>query len=360
MDSPYADLPARNFWRPSVSDLNPVDWRGLYLKRFDIEPEARIAAAGSCFAQHIGRQLRQRGFNFLDLERPPTLLAPERHADFGYGLYSARYGNIYSARQLLQLFQQAFRQWTPQEGAWMKNGRFHDPFRPSIEPNGFASNEELYVLRKRSHLPAVRDVFLQCDVFVFTLGLTEAWVSTLDGAVFPVCPGVIAGTFDPALHRFHNFGFAEVHADMTAFIQAARSVNPTMKLLLTVSPVPLTATASNQHVLTATTYSKSVLRAVAGALVEEHEFVDYFPSYEIVTAPAMRGMLYAPDMRNVTAAGVDLVMSHFFSEHPAPESATAASEAEALSAMRAAASFEADVEALGAVCDEEKLDPLHT
>ena len=36
----------------------------------------------------------------------------------------------------------------------------------------------------------VREVFETCDVFVFTLGLTEGWVSTLDGAVYPLAPGV--------------------------------------------------------------------------------------------------------------------------------------------------------------------------
>ena len=39
---------------------------------------------------------------------------------------------------------------------------------------------------------------------------------------------------------------------------------PKLRILLTVSPVPLTATAGDDHVLLATTYSKSVLRAGRG------------------------------------------------------------------------------------------------
>ena len=34
--------------------------------------------------------------------------------------------------------------------------------------------------------------FRDLDVFVFTLGLTEAWVAKADGAVFPLAPGVVS------------------------------------------------------------------------------------------------------------------------------------------------------------------------
>ena len=363
MASPYADLPRRSFWRPSVAELNPFEWRDLYIKRFPIAPDAKIATAGSCFAQHIGRQLRLRGFNYLDAEPPPPSLPAHRHADFGYGLFSARYGNIYTARQLLQLHREAFYRFRPEERTWAKDGRVYDPFRPNVEPDGFVSADELRALRKHVHLPAVREVFLNCDVFIFTLGLTEAWISKRDGAVFPTCPGTIAGEFDPALHEFHNFGFAEIHSDMVAFIEAARAANPDMKLLLTVSPVPLTATASDQHVLSATTYSKSVLRAVAGALYQDYDFVDYFPSYEIVTAPAMRGELYQPDMRNVTARGVDHVMSHFFAQHPPPVAEAPGKGARpdpvAARQERMAREVQADAAEFRAVCEDEKLDAVH-
>ncbi|MGK3891080.1 hypothetical protein, partial [Enterococcus faecium] len=80
----------------------------------------------------------------------------------------------------------------PAEPAWQRpDGRWADPFRPSIEPEGFATIEDLEADR-RAHLAAVREMFAGLDVFVFTLGLTEAWVSRVDGAVFPIAPGVIA------------------------------------------------------------------------------------------------------------------------------------------------------------------------
>ena len=197
---------------------------------------------------------------------------------------------------------------------WHGDGRYFDPHRPTVEPNGFVSPEELEASR-HSHYAAVRRVFQESDLFIFTLGLTEAWVSERDGTVYPLCPGTVAGTFDPASHKFRNFTFNETLEDMQQVISAARTMNPDLHFLLTVSPVPLTATASGEHVLVATTYSKSVLRAVAGELMSRHSFIDYFPSYELIASAPVRGMLYDPNLRSVTNLGVDLVMRHFFGQH---------------------------------------------
>ena len=70
-------------------------------------------------------------------------------------------------------------------------------------------------------------------------------------------------------------------------------------ILLTVSPVPLTATASGSHVLVSSTYSKSVLRAVAGDLCSECKHIDYFPSYEIITNPRLHSSAFANNLRSV-------------------------------------------------------------
>jgi hypothetical protein len=75
--------------------------------------------------------------------------------------------------------------------------------------------------------------------------------------------------------------------------------------------VPLTATATGGHALTANTYSKSVLRAVAGQLAQEHQQIDYFPAYEIITGVPFRGAFFEPNLREVTPEGVEFVMRRF-------------------------------------------------
>lgn len=312
MDHPYRNLPKRAFWQTSIAELSPFEVFEIYKPRFPIDSETRITVAGSCFAQYIGRQFKRRGYKFLDVEQAPPMLPTNRFQELGYDIYSARYGNIYTARQLIQLFQRANGTFRPKEPIWMKEGRYYDPFRPNIQKNGFVTEEE--AIRDRDfHLDATESLLKNTDLFVFTFGLTESWLCTSDEAVLPTCPGILAGTYDSEKYVFHNFSFSEVLDDTEAFIKLARNYNADMRFLFTVSPVPLTATASGDHVLTATLYSKSVLRVVCGTLTERYDFVDYFPSYELIATHPTRGVFFKPNLREVSNFGVEYVMKTFFS-----------------------------------------------
>ena len=225
----------------------------------------------------------------MDVEPPPSGLPAALHGRFGYSLYSARYGNIYTTRQLLQLAQEALGLFSPAEPVWERDGRFYDSLRPSVEPDGLSSVDEV-IAHRQAHLAHVRKMIETMDVFIFTLGLTECWVLRGQGQAFPTVPGSLAGQFDPQKYEFKNFRFSEIREDLLQFrdlVHVAQG-NKNLKVLLTVSPVPLTATASDKHVLQATVYSKSVLRAVAGELEAECADIDYFPSFEIVTNPWSR------------------------------------------------------------------------
>ncbi len=155
-------------------------------------------------------------------------------------------------------------------------------------------------------------MFEELDIFVFTLGLTEAWRSTGDGAVFPIAPGVAGGVFNPERFEFVNFGAAEIVQDLKEFLAKLLGVNAHARVILTVSPVPLIATYEARHVLVSTTYSKSVLRVAAEELARSSRNVTYFPSYEIIVGNFNRGRYFAPDLRSVTPAGVQHVMRMFF------------------------------------------------
>ncbi|PSL20201.1 GSCFA domain-containing protein [Shimia abyssi] len=328
MTSFYSDLEERAFWKTGVADKSALALADLYRKKWDIQPDWKIGTAGSCFAQHIARHMRQNGYSVLDVEPAPMGLAPELHQSFGFGMYSGRYGNLYTTRQFRQLIASAFDKDPEPYLIWEKGGRFFDVMRPNIEPAGFESREEA-VLARDYHLERLRELFLTADVFVFTMGLTEAWVHRESGRVVPLAPGVVAGEDVADEYVFENFSLEDVVSEFRAAMDLLRSVRrgQDMRFLLTVSPVPLTATATGQHVLAASTYSKAVLRTAAGQLCESHDTVDYFPSFEIITNPAARGTFFAPNLRSVLKEGVDVVMKTFFAAHP-PQITELGTEAE--------------------------------
>ena len=316
-ENPYSNLPKSAFWRTGVAQENPFIIENIYKKKFNISPKARIATAGSCFAQHISRHLKNNGYNVLDVEPPPKNLPEKLHQKFGYSMYSARYGNIYTVRQLLQLAQEASGEWTPQNYIWKKNEKFYDAMRPAVEPEGLDSAEEV-VEHRQFHISRVKKLFQKLDVFIFTLGLTEMWIHKESGTVYPTAPGTLAGHFDDSTYEFRNADFLSIKNDFKLFkkslnkIRKGRSYN----LILTVSPVPLTATASGEHVLSSTAYSKSTLRSVAGYLTKDKPYNDYFPSYEIVNNPRLHSTAFSDNLRSVRDETVEMVMRNFFLEHP--------------------------------------------
>jgi hypothetical protein len=89
-------------------------------------------------AQRVAQALRAAGFRYYVTEEAPPGTAPAEAAARGFGTYSARYGNLYYTRQLVQLFDRAYGTFQPELTAWRRaDGRFVDPFRPTIEPEGF-------------------------------------------------------------------------------------------------------------------------------------------------------------------------------------------------------------------------------
>src|SRR5690606_21209289 len=111
-------------------------------------------------------RLARIGFNYFVTEQGGELATQERKR-LNFGVFSARFGNLYTTRQLLQLFQESFDGRVPAEAVWRRDdGRFVDALRPQIHPDG--SSDEVSVVEARAaHLRCVRRMFEDCEVFVF-------------------------------------------------------------------------------------------------------------------------------------------------------------------------------------------------
>lgn len=348
---PYQTFPPAQFWKnaASASELALVDFD--FGKKFSFKASDGFGTAGSCFAQHFGRKLIERGGRVLFAETRHPLL-PENYGH-GYEVFSARYGNIYTTRQLLELLLQAAGLRAPIfDFGQRHDGRVVDMLRPRAVPAGFASEAEAEADR-RYHLLAVQHLLRTLDVFVFTLGLTESWENAAYGYCYPIVPGAEAGQFNGHVHKFVNYSVAQVTADLDAICGIVRALNPHAKVMFTVSPVSLVATAEPRSVVVSTVASKSILRAAVDEVVRRFDYVDYFPSYEIITSPLTRGRFWERNCRDVTAEGVQTVMQVFFRSRfeqggvaaPAPAAEVKAQDAES----EILALLEAD-------CDEVILD----
>ena len=153
---------------------------------------------------------------------------------------------------------------------------------------------------------------------------------------------------------FHNLTVDEVVADMAAFVTRLRAINPAARIILTVSPVPLAATALDRHVAVSTSYSKAVLRVACEALCARFAGLAYFPSYEVITSSATGGGYLAADRRSVLESGVEHVMRLFFAH--ATDAATEAPRPAVVKREDGRAFLSEMTTLVGVLCEEELLD----
>ena len=309
--TPYSESPARAYWRQSVADRSVFDIAEVWTPKYPLGEGDIFATYGSCFAQHFSKALRGSGLMWIDAEPAPSYASKQLCRDFNYGVFSSRTQNIYTPTMLLQWLRMSVSKTYQDYEVWAQDGRYYDPLRPSLEPNGFASKSEVISARERTCKSLILSV-KQSTTFVFTLGLTERWLNTSTDMEYAQCPGVHVGLFNEAEHSPDNLQLPDLLSAMSTSFRVLRTLNPDLKVLLTVSPVPLAATFQDKHILVATVEAKSVLRTAASLCCQKYSYVDYFPSYELISSFPVRGVFYEPDLRTVNSQGVGFVMDIFF------------------------------------------------
>src|SRR6266568_9388137 len=183
-------------------------------------------------------------------------------------------------------------------------------FDPHITPTlELAGLQE--TLDRRAMLQTVSKRIANCRAVIITLGLVEVWRDCEVDVYTNSTPARSVLKTQPKRYEFHVTSFAQNWANLEAIhALLTRYCHPEVRIVITVSPVPLMATFSKMDVVVANTYGKSLLRAVAQEWAATHVNVDYFPSYEIVQN-STRAAVWERDLRHVTGAGVQQIMELF-------------------------------------------------
>lgn len=311
--NPYQNLPDTRFWSSGVKlPVNAQKLLAINPLLNSLSENDSIVSGGSCFAQYIGQELTSRSFNYLR-----SNLSDDRIESFGLG-------NIYSIAQFKQWleFSLGLREWD--DACLIEvDDQWFDLLLP--HRNALSSQQEL-----SEHRVAIKDEILsylkEANILIFTIGLTETW-KNLKGDIYPTCPGTLIGEFDESQHKFHNCTFDEILADLEVVESLLADINSELRVVYTVSPVPLTATASDSHVLLATTYSKSVIRAALGQYCTHSKHASYFPSYELISHHTETDWRFDINLRSISESGVRYVMGHAFAENEMLPNARVNSEA---------------------------------
>jgi len=304
----------RTFTWPNNPKLLATDWN-LYADVFEadfmvepcrfITPETPIVSAGSCFAANISRQLQGWGYNYLVEmgNKPSREPGPDGKIEWEkFETDPAKCGPIYNSATMRQMVERAFGEWKP-EKLVLGTDPFIDPFRGTPNYKDEAGFHKDY----EDHSAALNRAMSKAEVFILTLGMTEAWYFAHNGSFTYASPRAT----DRTLLRCVNLTVEQNVAELERLLEVYVRHNPKIKIILTVSPVPINKTfRRDQHVVVANALSKSTLRVASEIFASRHpDNVYYFPAYELVTVGTKEP--WEIDQRHVSNTAVERVMRQF-------------------------------------------------
>lgn len=275
--------------------------------KFLIDPEKPVFTIGSCFARNVESSLIESGFNVVTAG-----LKLEQSLYTSVHTLPNAVLNVYNTHSIENRIR-AFLgdEETLQGGLYaLDGGLFWDALATHTRPNEVAIIEQT-----RQQLKTTIGQIKACGTVIITLGLNEVWFDLETGTHLNQAPPVQVLKHYPK--RF-AVDFPDVRSNVASLERLfglIHEANPNdVRIILTVSPVPLGETFLEDDVIVANMQSKSVLRVAAREISERFDFVDYFPSYEMVmTSP--HHLVWEDDSAHVRREAVQQVVSRFISSY---------------------------------------------
>lgn len=233
---------------------------------FEIEPvrekftnETKWMTIGSCFSEVIGNRLKE---NKVSVEVNP-------------------FGTLFNPMSIFKLLKPNYapdaRLFVVQQERY-----FHYDFHSQFSANNETQLDEILSVK----LEEVQNQLKSVDILIITFGTAFVYQLKTVPTYLANCHKMPASLFEKSLLSVKDIckGFASVYDSL-------KTVNPNLRILLTVSPVRHTKDGIPENQV-----SKSILRAACHYLVTDFSDVSYFPSYEIMMDDLRDYRFYKADM----------------------------------------------------------------
>lgn len=275
--------------------------------KFTVAPSDKIFTIGSCFARNIEAELRERQIEVITARHtlPDTLYELS-----GIG---ARNGalNAYTPHSMLDTLRLIEREDARTAGVLRMGDEQMDMVTSGLRTlnDDEARQVRAMTLDTYADLP-------EAGLVIITLGYTETWWDNQDRMFVNRSP---AGSLKTVKHAdrysFINVTAPQVIEALNEIIAIIRKrTSGRAKIIFTVSPVPLHGTFTDRDVVSANAYSKATLLSAAVTAVQDHDDVDYFPSYELVTM-ANPASTWEADGMHVERSAIAKVMDSFLGSY---------------------------------------------
>ncbi|MBB4312552.1 GSCFA domain-containing protein [Roseospira marina] len=253
-----------------------------------IDRETRLVTIGSCFSAHVAQALGRAGLSVTNYEMSERIFSTFALREFLDGLIA---------------------------------GKVSEDLIDDVPEN-------------RANIQGIRDQLEAGATVIVTLGLAACWFEVgTDRLVHTIMPKhgrdmVRLGGADYLAKQLRRFEMRlttvqENAENLRTVIRTIQALNPDNQIVLTVSPVPLQLSYTDQPMLTSDFHSKATLRmAVSEIEAEAPPKVYYYPSFEIVrwAAPHLPFDLWGSpqtdgDPRHIDPGMIELVIKAFLTNY---------------------------------------------
>jgi tetratricopeptide (TPR) repeat protein len=205
-----------------------------------LDRDTRFFTMGSCFARNLAKSLRDRGYAAFHME-------------------ISEYINTTFANRVFV--------------DWLSGADIDDAIRGRIVellPPQWSKENTLEIIRTSG-------------VFILTLGVAPAFFDRETGDFVLPRPSALNSRVLAEKYLFRTTSVKENVDNVLYLINFIRSISPDIKIIVTVSPVPLVASFEYESAVQADCLSKSTMRLVAHEVVNNSniENILYWPSFEV-------------------------------------------------------------------------------
>jgi hypothetical protein len=238
---------------------------------------SQILTIGSCFADSIGSRLS--GLKIGTLANP--------------------FGTLYNPVSIHKVLEDALNSNPLPAHTYLQHEDVHLNFNFHSELSALHRHDLEMQLQEKT--AAVRDFLKNTDCLMLTYGTARVYTRVDTDEIVANCHKQPAGLFRKSL-----LSLPEITASFTQLLQAIRTVRPSIRIILTLSPV-----RHLKDTLVLNNVSKSILRVACHALQEQHEEVEYFPAFEIMTDDLRDYRFYKSDMLHPNHDAEEYIWQNF-------------------------------------------------
>ena len=244
----------------------------------------RFVFLGSCFAEHIGRRFAEYGL--------PVLCNPT--------------GVLYNPLSLLRVVQGTAEETDSHWPVFQHEGRWYC----WLAGTQLVADDEASCRRLMTNVfEGLRKALSESTYLFITLGTNVCYRLRENNLVVTNCHKLPASLFED-----YSLGVGECAQALLQLLEAARALNPTLRVVFTVSPYRYAKYGFHGSQL-----SKAVLLLAVEEVCRHCDWCMYLPIYEIFMDELRDYRFYAEDMIHPAPVAVDYVWHRLVQEYMTPQ-----------------------------------------